>query len=187
MCARPTRGVCDRTLREHRESPGLPPFLFPLPQYCRGWPDGPSLLALSDHRFIVRALRAQTTFWPLQFSLSPPPYWRTGLGLPKTARVQRGPSEAARCASTGSRQATLLFPLLLFPNMKGSGQGCPRLRTTFSPTQPRARRYALLSQASTDSSCAFYEQGEHLAAPFLFFPIHCREIDRLLERASGPC
>src|SRR5713101_1337256 len=29
-----------------------------------------------------------------------------------TARVQRGPSEAARCASTGDQQATLVPPLL---------------------------------------------------------------------------
>jgi len=28
-CARPTRGVLDCALREHRESPGLHPFLFP--------------------------------------------------------------------------------------------------------------------------------------------------------------
>ena len=32
------------------------------------------------------------------------------------------------------------------------------LRATFSPAQPRARRDALLSQASTVSSCAFCEQ-----------------------------
>jgi hypothetical protein len=41
----------------------------------------------------------------------------------------------------------------------------PLLHATFSPAQPRARRDALLSQASTVSSCAFCEQEGHLAAP----------------------
>jgi len=95
-------------------------------------------------------------------------YQRNGLAASQRARVQRGESATARCASTGNRQASLLFfflPLLLLPSIGGSGQGCPRLRATFSPSQPRARRDALLSQASTVSSCAFCEQGGHLAAP----------------------
>jgi hypothetical protein len=52
----------------------------------------------------------------------------------------------------------------------GSGQGCPLLCAIFSPSQkPRARRDALLSQASTVSPCAFCEQEGHLAAPPLLF------------------
>src|SRR6267142_2711843 len=45
----------------------------------------------------------------------------------------------------------------------------PRVRATFSPAQPRARRDALLSQASTVSSCAFCEQKGHLTASFPSF------------------
>jgi len=52
------------------------------------------------------------------------------------------------------------------PLLRGSGQGRPQLRATFSPAQPQARWDALLSQATTVSSCAFCEQGGHLAAPF---------------------
>jgi len=55
--------------------------------------------------------------------------------------------------------------LTLYIYLKGSGRGCPFLRATFSPAQPRSRRDALLSQASTVSSCAFCEQEGHLAAP----------------------
>jgi hypothetical protein len=45
--------------------------------------------------------------YPLQiFSLC---IVRGGLVVSQRARVQRGPSEAARCASTGNRQAPLPF------------------------------------------------------------------------------
>jgi hypothetical protein len=48
---------------------------------------------------------------------------------------------------------------IIFTFLQGSGQGCPRLRATFSPAQLRVRRDALFSLASTVSSCAFCEQG----------------------------
>jgi hypothetical protein len=65
-----------------------------------------------------------------------------------------------------NREVALSFsPPILFHSIGGSGQGCLLLRATFSPAQPRARRDALLSQASTVSSCAFCEQGRHLGAP----------------------
>src|SRR6266850_7774669 len=57
----------------------------------------------------------------------------------------------------------------LYTSLQGSGPGCPLLRATFSPTQPRARRDALLSQASTVSPCAFCEQKGHLTASFPSF------------------
>jgi hypothetical protein len=50
------------------------------------------------------------------------------------------------------------FSQLLYTSPKGSGRGYPLLRATFLPVQPRARRDALLSHASTVSSCAFCEQ-----------------------------
>jgi len=59
------------------------------------------------------------------------------------------------------------------PLLRGSGQGRPQLRATFSPAQPQARWDALLSQATTVSSCAFCEQGGHLAAPFSPFQTRC--------------
>ena len=46
------------------------------------------------------------------------------------------------------------------------GAGRPSsLHATFSPAQPRARRDALLSQASTDLPCAVCEQESHLGVP----------------------
>ena len=60
-----------------------------------------------------------------------------------------------------SNEAILLLHLL------HRGQAShPSLRATFSPAQPRARRDALLSQASTVSSCALGEQEGQLATPF---------------------
>ena len=41
---------------------------------------------------------------------------------------RRGPSEAARCTSTGEQQPP--SPSLLQPSTKGSGRGCPRLRAS---------------------------------------------------------
>ena len=49
-----------------------------------------------------------------------------------TARVQRGPSEAARCASTGDQQATLPSPLRGPPRIP-CRFGSPRIEHTSSP------------------------------------------------------
>jgi hypothetical protein len=74
------------------------------------------LRAWDEHSFIVRL------FFPTPFSSG------VGLvGLP-TARVQRGPSEAARCASTGDHQASPILPLLhlrLFPSYNDELQANP--------------------------------------------------------------
>jgi len=67
----------------------------------------------------VRVLRARRMIWP------PPSVFRSSLsissrgwpGRSSIARVQRGPSEAARCASTGDQQATLLsLPVVFCPS-----------------------------------------------------------------------
>jgi hypothetical protein len=71
-----------------------------------------------------------------------------GLAFSHRARVQRGESATARCASTGNRQTPFLFLNPFSTELEGVAQGCPLLRATFSPAQPRARRDALLSQAS---------------------------------------
>jgi hypothetical protein len=84
-----------------------------------------------------------------------PWYWRGGLAFSQRARVQRGESSTARCASTGNRQAAFLFPLFLFSLvLKG------------------VAKVALYCahRTSTVSSCAFCEQRGHLAAPLP--PLH---------------
>src|SRR6185295_18542857 len=72
-----------------------------------------------------------------------------------------------RVARTQERQQATPFPSLSFTplNLQGQLPDCPSVRATFSPAQPRARRDALFSQASTFLSCAFCEQEGHLAAP----------------------
>ena len=78
-CARPTRGVRDRALREHRESPGFPSFLFPLFLLTSIGGSGqgcPRLRASNEPRFIVRVLRAKRApgrSLPALASHSPPP------------------------------------------------------------------------------------------------------------------
>ena len=72
------------------------------------------------------------------------------------ARVQRGPSKAARCASTGNRQASLLsflFPLLLLL--------CENLLEGVAKVALDCAH-----RTSTVLSCAFCEQGGHLATPY---------------------
>jgi len=54
-------------------------------------------------------------------------------------------------------------PLHPYLPLKGSLVD-PLMRATFSPAQPRSRRDALLSQASTFLSCAFREQEDDQAA-----------------------
>ena len=101
-CACPTRGVCDRALREHREFSGFPRFLFPLslPPIEGGGQMGPQLRASRKMPFpSPPELEGATRWIP---SCAPRPtsaHWERGLGCPQRARVQRGPSEAARCAS----------------------------------------------------------------------------------------
>ena len=80
-CARPTRGIRDRALREHGESPGFPSFSFPslpLPPIEGGGQMGPQLRALRDHCFIVGPQRARRTLClsplPLLHLLLHPPY-----------------------------------------------------------------------------------------------------------------
>ena len=82
--------------------------------------------------------------------------WKGGLALSGRARVQRGPSEAARCVSTGNRQASLLsilFSLFLIREIVLEGVAKVALDCAH--------------RTSTVLSCAFCEQGGHLAAPFL--------------------
>jgi hypothetical protein len=87
-CARPTRGVRDRALREHRKSPGLFLLLFLFPSIGGSGQGCPLLRASNEHFLKVRVLRARRA--P---GRSPPSH----------------SSEAARCASTKGRpSATLL-------------------------------------------------------------------------------
>jgi hypothetical protein len=85
-------------------------------------------------------------------SLIPLPlYWRGVARWSSTARVERGPSQGARSGSTGAMRVScrsFFFPLFL-PVLKG------------------AVKVALdcAHRTSTVSSCAFCEQGGHLAAP----------------------
>ena len=62
-CARSTRGVSDRALREHGESPGFPSFLSApsllLIGYWRGWPGCPRLRASNEGLPRPRVLRAR--------------------------------------------------------------------------------------------------------------------------------
>src|SRR6266850_4243472 len=83
--------------------PLLPLVLYP---HAREWPDYPFLRALNEHCLTVRVLRARRIVWPLPpFPSSFPSLKGSGnsnegmVGLSSTARVQRGPSQAARCAS----------------------------------------------------------------------------------------
>ena len=80
-------------------------------------PDYPSLRASNEHGFIVRVLRAKRAPGRSLPSPTSSPISLFG-GWPvrsPTARVQRGPSQAARCASTGDQQASL--PLLYSNNL----------------------------------------------------------------------
>ena len=63
--------------------------------------------------------------------ISPLCCWRGGLAFPHRVRVQRGPSEAARCARKGDHQASLLSFLFLHSfSVKSSWREWPRLPST---------------------------------------------------------
>ncbi len=106
------------------------------------------LRASNEHRFTVRVLRAKghTGFPNLSFSLSPYRGWSV---WSPTARVQRGPSQAARCASTGDQQtAAFLLGYLYLPTF---------LSRVAWLILDCARR------TSTFLSCAFREQEDDQA------------------------
>jgi hypothetical protein len=98
-------------------------------------PDCPSLRALRKHILIVRPQRARRTVGLFPFHSFSPQEWHpcwsycgrrarlqmippsslvisSGMGADRssTARVQRGPSEAARCASKEDHQASIPLP-----------------------------------------------------------------------------
>ncbi len=62
----------------------------------------PLLRASNEHILIVRVLRARRTS-ERSLSFFPHLHQRTAWLNPLTARIQRGPSEAARCASKGDQ------------------------------------------------------------------------------------
>ena len=91
--------------------------------------------------------------------------WRGGLAVSHRARVQRGESATARCASTGatwasSHSVSLLFPPLLLPSVEGSGKVA---LDCACPTR------AFLGRA-------LREQRGHLAAPFSSHPFRVSQV-----------
>ena len=102
-CAHRTSTVSPCAFCEHRTTRVFPIYLSP--SWGAAWLN-PQLRASREHRFTVRPLRiADCTGFPnLSCSLSP--YRGRSVWSP-TARGQRGPSEAARCASTGDQQTAL--------------------------------------------------------------------------------
>jgi hypothetical protein len=139
------RGVRDRALSEHRESPGRIPSLFPLflsPVLEGGGQGCPRLRASNESRFIwsissiwfiwlvgleihpkeldrperpanqtdqpVRVPRAKKAPGLFASPTSSSLVLEAGTHVVPTARVQRGPSQGARCASTGATWVSCL-------------------------------------------------------------------------------
>ena len=85
-------------------------------------------LAIADVQAITRFIAQNKGVGPPNFILtSSSPLLYTLFGgarvLASSARVQRGPSEAARCASTGDHQAP--SSPWIQTSAQGSGRGCP--------------------------------------------------------------
>ena len=96
-CARPTRAFSGRALREQRRLTGHPSLPTP------GGVSGGRAGRRQDPRSLLLSNSAFVSFTPS----------RDGAGLPSTARVQRSPSEGARCAS---KEGTQPHPNRFFSN-----------------------------------------------------------------------
>ena len=118
-CARPTRVVSDHALRELRDNPNGAPV--PVLPHLR-------LPSIGSGRTVLHCAHRTSTALPCAFceqegwsgcslfdhSSISVHFSRWWPAWSSTARVQRGPSQAARCASTGDQRATLLSPACSF-------------------------------------------------------------------------
>ena len=95
----------------------------------------PPLRASNEHIPIVRVPRARgRSGYPSHPSKLARCPFRGGADGSSIARVQRGESATARCASTEDPSASTLKPPTFLPSppliRKGSGRGCPLLRAS---------------------------------------------------------